>query len=530
MKAPNISSGGFEPSRCRPGDTHKQASVNVKHNIVANFVGRAWAALIGLIFLPLYLRFLGIEAYGLIGFYVSLMALFTVLDMGLSTTLNREVARLSVFPEAARETRDLVRTFEVIYWVIGIGIGGSIAIAAPFISRHWLNGKGIPVHTIEDALMVMGLVIALVWPTSLYSGGLMGLQRQVLLNGIRIATSTFQAGGAVLVLWLISPTILVYFLWQAFVGIVQTCVMAESLWKTLPASESPAVFRKELLVKNWRFAGGIAGITILVAILTQADKIALSKMLPLELFGYYALATVVAGVLNYVSNPVFSALFPRFTQVASAGGETEMADLYHNSSQLMAFLVCPIWIIVALFSREILTLWIGNGETTTHTHMLVSLLITGTVLNAIMFLPYTLQLAYGWTRLILLTNVVSVALFVPLLLWLISIFGVTGAALAWIALNAGYFIFQVPLMHRQLLKDSMRRWYVLDVGVPILICGAVGGLARAVMPANMPPFLILLWMLLALALAFACVGMALPRVRNQLRSLISQQARARAVK
>ena len=46
-----------------------------------------------LAFVPLYIKFMGIESYGLVGIFVSLPALFGVLDMGLSTTLNRELTK-----------------------------------------------------------------------------------------------------------------------------------------------------------------------------------------------------------------------------------------------------------------------------------------------------------------------------------------------------------------------------------------------------------------------------------------------------
>ena len=40
-----------------------------KRNVLANFAGRAWSALMALAFLPLYIRFLGIESYGLVGIF-----------------------------------------------------------------------------------------------------------------------------------------------------------------------------------------------------------------------------------------------------------------------------------------------------------------------------------------------------------------------------------------------------------------------------------------------------------------------------
>ena len=48
----------------------------LKKNIVANLGGNVGTGLVGLVFLPLYLRFLGVEAYGLIGVFATLLALF----------------------------------------------------------------------------------------------------------------------------------------------------------------------------------------------------------------------------------------------------------------------------------------------------------------------------------------------------------------------------------------------------------------------------------------------------------------------
>ena len=70
----------------------------LKKNIAANFSGSIWQSLMSLAFVPLYIKFMGIESYGLIGIFATLQAMFVLLDMGLSATLNREMARLSVLP------------------------------------------------------------------------------------------------------------------------------------------------------------------------------------------------------------------------------------------------------------------------------------------------------------------------------------------------------------------------------------------------------------------------------------------------
>ena len=64
-------------------------------NIIANIANKAWGFLSILLFTPLYIKFLGVEAYGLIGFYSTLLAMLAFADMGFTATLTRETARFN---------------------------------------------------------------------------------------------------------------------------------------------------------------------------------------------------------------------------------------------------------------------------------------------------------------------------------------------------------------------------------------------------------------------------------------------------
>src|ERR1700724_620726 len=116
-----------------------------KLDLVASLTASAWMVLVQLGCVPLYIRFLGIEAYGLVGFYLMLQAMLQVLDLGLSPTMNREMARYSVQPGKADEARDLVRTLEVGYWPIGLIIGVVLVALSPWVASHWIKTSSIPV-------------------------------------------------------------------------------------------------------------------------------------------------------------------------------------------------------------------------------------------------------------------------------------------------------------------------------------------------------------------------------------------------
>ena len=221
----------------------------IKQNIIANFGGKAWQALMSLAFVPLYIKFMGIESYGLVGIFASLLALFGILDMGLSTTLNREMARLSALPDKASEMRNLVRTLELPYWGVAVFIGIAVVCLSGPIANYWVKADKLTPATVKQALMIMGGVVAFRWPVSLYSGGLMGLQKQVLLNGINVFEATLRGLGAVLILWLISPTIQAFFIWQIFASMVHVLLSAFFLWHNLPKSSQHSRFQKESLLR-----------------------------------------------------------------------------------------------------------------------------------------------------------------------------------------------------------------------------------------------------------------------------------------
>jgi O-antigen/teichoic acid export membrane protein len=116
----------------------------MKRNIIANVVGQAWSLLLSLVVVPFYIKYMGIEGYGLVGFYFTLQAIFnSFLDFGLSVTITREIARYSVAPDKAAQTRDLVRSLEIVYWSIGLFLGVAVILGASFLAYHWLRPENI---------------------------------------------------------------------------------------------------------------------------------------------------------------------------------------------------------------------------------------------------------------------------------------------------------------------------------------------------------------------------------------------------
>lgn len=495
-------------------------------NIVANLIGRVWITLLGIFFVPLYLKFMGIEAYGLVGFFATLQGVLGLLDLGIGSTLNREIARLSITENSGHAQRDLVRTLESLYWGIAI-IGGSlIFFLAPFIAQHWIKTQELSPTTVLSSVRLMGVAVALQFPFSLYQGGLMGLQRQVLVNIILVAAGTLRSVGAVLLLWLVSPTIETFLAWQVVAGFIGSAAFYIAMWRCLPGSVVLPRFRGDILQDVWKYAAAISANALIGVVLTQLDKVILSKMLTLKMFAYYSIASTVATAIWSIIVPFNSALFPRFVQLNEGDKKEELRQLLHRSSQLLSFVLLPIAAILIIFSREILLLWTHDIVIADNAYIIVTLLVLGTTLNGITSIPAYAASAFGWPQLVTATNMLQAFIIVPLIVGLTYWFQGTGAAFAWVVLNSTYLLFMMPRFFRRHLSEEGGSWFFCDELLPFAITLAICFVSSQMMPASSTLMFQLCWLTLTWLVAVVATGFALPHVRFYLGNWVDSAVRA----
>ncbi len=500
--------------------TGLRAASSVRNNITANLASKVLSVLVSLACVPIFVRILGIGGYGLIGIWVTLESLANLLDLGLSPTMTREMALLSAPGAQGQQARDLVRTLEVVYWVLAFLIGGAVVISAPLISTHWIRSAEISPAETRAAVTMIGILIACRWPLSFYSGGLVGLERQVMLAWVTTAATCVSSIGAVVVLLWFSPTVTAFFAWQIGVNFVLTILLTFLLWKCMPAGVAPRI-NFSLVRRIGRFAGGTTGIAIVSMVLTDLDKIVVSRRFSLEVFGYYTLAWRIALVLSLVSMSISRALFPALCRLATSDHK-RLADFYHRSCQLMSVLVMPAAVVVLLLGRQVVFAWTGNAVLAAKVYPIAALLTAGMALNCLATVPFALQLAYGWTALALFSNLASILISVPLLLVFTSRYGATGAAAVWLLVNFSYLFTQIPLTHRRLLRGEQRNWCLFDTGLPLLACAAVGSLVFALTPANGARLMDMLSIAIAFGVLTIAAAVATPEIRNRFVGHISQ--------
>jgi O-antigen/teichoic acid export membrane protein len=459
--------------------------VSIKRNVVANYLGQGWRVLMSLAFIPLYIRFLGIEAYGLIGIFATLQASLGLLDMGMKPALSREMARFTAGAHTVKAIRDLLRSIEIIGIVVACVATFGVWSASAWLARHWLTAENIPVAVISRAFILMGVVIGLRFVETIYVSAVVGLQRQVLENVLNITMATLRAVGAIAVLAWISPTIEVFFAWQGAISLLTVALYGRVVYRTLPASPRSAHFSWFAVKNVWRFAAGMTTISFLALLLTQSDKILLSHLLTLKSFSYYVLAGTVANSLPLLTGPIATAFYPRFTELVTRGDNALLRSAYHQAAQLVTVVMGASGIILIVFGDWILRLWTGDSILARQTAPFLSVLTLGSLLNGLMWIPYQMQLAHGWTTLTVKVNAAAVIILIPAILLLVPRYGAIAAAWIWVALNAGYLVFSIYFMHKRILQTEKWKWYYQDLAIPLACAATIAVLLRWSFPDNL---------------------------------------------
>ncbi len=482
-------------------------------NAVANIAAAGFTGVLTLAAAPLLLRWLGADAYGLVGLHTTLQGLMLLLDLGLSIAINREIAWLTASSETASQTRSVMRTALPFYFAIAIAFAAVMIAAAPWIASHWLDDVTLLRATVVDALRLMAIALAAHLVSLAYMAGFLGLQRQVLYSGLwSLGTAVRICGSAAIAF--ATRDVRAFFIVQAATTLLYVFTLVVALHRVMPPGR--AEVRPELLRRAWQLARGVAIIAILGAITMHADKLAVSRSVPLPIFGHYSIAALLALVTIGGVTPLANAAFPRFAQLLRLENHAELLRTYHQTLQTVAALVLPIAAVLCVWSYEVLFVWTGQRTVAASQSGIAVLLVAGMAMYGLFTIPYMLQLAHGWTMPTIAMNAIGVLTFVPAMFVAAAKSGPFATAAVFASMHAAFLLCGLIVTHWRLLHDA--GWtFVRDVG-PALVASLVitfGG--RLALPQNADRATTAALIAIVGTLAFLTAAAVTPAIRQWIR-------------
>ena len=407
--------------------------MSVKRNIAFNYFGSGFLALAPLLALPWYIAALGPKLWGLVAFVTLLQGVLGLLDAGMSQALTREIAlRVNGSESGRRRAAALLSGFERIYWAFAIAAALIVATLAEVLASAWLNLAGLPESSGRLAIYGAAALFAAQFPGSIYRSVLSGAQAQVTLNLLIVAGALLRHGGGVAIVW-VWPSLSAYLGWQVAVALLETLARGVLAWRCVGGRRGipgwDAAEMRQVLALVLQLTGAV----FMGALAVQMDKIVLSRMLEVELFGYYAIASSLAlGLLQFI-HPVFNATLPRVVQLRESPQALRGFNL--KVAGLVGLLILAAAAAYLLAGRALLDAWLRNPALAAAVYLPLSILLAGTGLNALYNIGYTNWLAKGKTGRILAVNAVTLVLSIALLPTLVVWQGMAGAAFGWVLIN-----------------------------------------------------------------------------------------------
>lgn len=453
----------------------RKTSLSLRRNILASYASQLYVTLVGIFILPLYLKYMGAEAYGLVGFFTMLQAWFNLLDIGLTPTVARETARFNGGATNALSYRRLLRALQLIFFTVALLGGGAMFVFSGVIADRWLNVQTLPLAQVQLALQLIAASVALRWMSGLHRGCISGSERLVWLGGFNAFVATLRFVGVLPVLIWVGHTPTVFFTYQLLVAVVELAGLAAKSYRLFPPVPpgqllgwSPTNLFAPInpLLK---FSLSIAFTSSVWVLVTQTDKLVLSKFLPLSDYGYFTLAVLAASGVMMISGPISSALLPRMSRLSAAGDDEGMINLYRNATQLVGVIAIPAALVLAFFAEQVLWAWTGDAEVARKTAPVLTLYALGNGILVMGAFPYYLQFAKGDLKLHLIGNLLLVLLLIPSVILAAWHYGGIGAGYAWLSANVLYFLFWVPVVHRHFMKGLHSRWLLRDLGTTVAL-------------------------------------------------------------
>lgn len=439
-------------------------------NSLMNLAGQALPLLVGLASVPLVVHGLGTERFGLLVFTWTLYGIFSVLDLGLGWSVTRFVAE-ALGRGDRRAIPGIVWT--AVAWQAAIGtIGAAILTlaAAPLAASLLRVAPQMQAEAVL-AFRITGLALPVMLMTGSFRGAVEAAQRFDIAAAFRAAagSAVFLAPVAGVLLGWHLPGILGALLAAriALLGaLIYACNRVVVVWNR-PVVMDLVMLRRVFAFGGWITVSALAGI-----VLGYADRFAIGHALTMTALTHYTIPQEMIARLGVLAATLAAVLFPAFSALSGAGDRSRLSTLFSRSAKYAVLLTSPVFVLVVVFARDILRLWLGPDLAAPSTAVL-QVLAVGAAVQVFGAVLSSIVQGVGRPDVTAKVHLLEVPVYLGTVWWLAGAHGIAGVALAWSARHAVDALLLAWVVGRMRLwswRDQV--WGVWRTLAPVaLLCG-----------------------------------------------------------
>lgn len=439
---------------------------NVQKNVIFSGVGYILPLIAALATIPIMVKYLGIDLYGLYAICISIVGFMTLVDLGVGQTIVKYVAEYEV-TEKRHEIKPLLDIAFLIYVGIGLVTAGLLYVFSAELGQLFYN---VPERQAlaQSVLHMTAIALFFSYINQFFINICKAYHRFDIpaiiqnvgnLGGIVLSTTLLIMGYSIVEIMI--GYIVIYA--AGFVFGYFSCLKILPPEVKLGFSFDKAVFEKIISFSFYTFISNFTA-----SLTTRADKLVIGSVIGTEAVTFYQIPYTIAQMANGIIHTLVQIVFPRFSELVGLNDHDRLLSLYKKVTLAMLFISMLIGVALISAGGEFLKVWISPefAEKATITLQIMAVYF---FLNSNIVTSYWLIQSKGNAKLIALISIFGTTIYFIGLNYLGQHFGYNGAAIA-------LFIILVPV-------PIWFFWVQRHVGHPfieflgwLIMTGLVGGL------------------------------------------------------
>ncbi|WML92021.1 oligosaccharide flippase family protein [Thiothrix lacustris] len=331
---------------------------NIQRNIAFSGLGYILPLLASLATIPLMIKYMGEDTYGLYIICISLIGFMTFVDLGIGQSIVKYVSQYEATGESVK-IKPILDIALMMYVVLGVSIAALVAFFSLSLGKLIYNDDALKTVMAGHALSITALAFLLSYINQFFLNVFKAYHRfdipAVIQNSANIAGIVSAT-----ILLLLGYDLLVILWGYVIIQVIALTAGYHFCKKILPQgvglglSFDSHIFAEMLSFSIYTFVSNFLG-----GVVSRLDKFIIGAILGTEAVTYYQIPYTIAQMANGIIQVLSQITFPRFSELSSLNDTVGRLALY-KYSMLLVF-IASMGINVALISAggAFLELWIS---------------------------------------------------------------------------------------------------------------------------------------------------------------------------
>ncbi len=351
-----------------------------KLEIIKN-VGSSWFALginiaVGLLLTPIVLHRLGDTANGIWVLIFSITGYYGLFDLGIRSSIVRYVSKFTATADREALAR-LINTSLFTYSCIG-----SLSLLVTLVVASQVDRMfHIPPEFLSTArwlLLMVGVSVAIGFPTGIFAGILEGLQRFYVNNWTNVVSTLLRAvlivvalahGYGLLTIALITVTL----------PLLASILRGFLVLRLCPIPFGLIYVDRATLRQIANYSGVTFMIMVAARLKFKTDEIVIGTFLSAAAITYFNIGARIVDYAGLVVTSLAQIFVPMSSQSDARGDINRLRKIFLVGNRVCGFTIFPVCVILLILGKSVIEVWVGRKYVATSYPVLVIMILCSTL-------------------------------------------------------------------------------------------------------------------------------------------------------